>query len=113
MHELAIVEGIMKAAVPEAQKYGAKKILAIKLKIGELSGVVHQCIQEYFTFVSKDTMAENAEIIVEKIPITIRCQDCGYEGEIGKRKIRCPLCESAEIKLISGKEYYVDSLEVE
>ena len=40
MHELAITEGIIRAAIPEAEKYGAKRILKIHLKIGELSGVL-------------------------------------------------------------------------
>ena len=113
MHELVIVEGIMKAAIPDAEKHGAKKILAIRLKIGELSGVVPSCIQEYFSLISKGTMAEAAKIEIEKIPITIRCNECGYEGEIGRMRIRCPKCESSQIRILSGKEYFVDSLEVE
>lgn len=113
MHELAITEGIIEAAVPEAERHGAKRILEIRLKIGELSGVLPECIQEYFNIASRGTIAEGARLCVEKIPITILCRDCGYDGEIPKRKIHCPKCGSAEIKLKSGREYYVDSLEVE
>ncbi len=113
MHELAITEGIIEAAVPEAERHGARKILEIRLKIGELSGVLPECIQEYFNIASKGTIAEGALLKVEKIPITIECKACGYKGEIPKRKIHCPECDSSEIKLLSGREYYVDSLEVE
>jgi len=115
MHELAITQGIIDIAVPEAEKHGAKKIISIKIKIGEFSGVVPQCIQEYFNIVSEGTLAENAKLIIEKVPVTIKCLSCGFEGEISKEKIKfkCPKCESADIKLLSGKEYYVDSLEVE
>ncbi len=113
MHELAITEGIMEAAVPEAERHGAKKILEIRLKIGELSGVLPECIQEYFNIVSQGTIAEGARLSVEKIPITVRCAACGYEGGIEKRKVFCPECESTDIKIIAGREYFVDSLEVE
>ena len=113
MHELAITEGIMEAAIPEAERFGAKKILEIRLKIGELSGVLPECIQEYFNIVSRGTIAEGARLAVEKIPITIECHACGYDGEIPKRKIHCPRCDSSEIKIKSGREYFVDSLEVE
>jgi len=113
MHELAITEGIIEAAVPEAQRHGAKKILEIRLKIGELSGVLPECIQEYFNIASRGTIAEGARLAVERIPITIHCESCGYDGEIPKRKIHCPKCGSADIKLKTGREYYVDSLEVE
>ncbi len=113
MHELAITEGIMEAAVPEAERHGAKKILEIRLKIGVLSGVLPECIQEYFNIVSRGTIAEGARLSVEKIPITIACHDCGYNGEIPMRKIHCPECGSSAIKILTGREYFVDSLEVE
>ena len=60
MHELAITEGIISAAVPEAEKHGAKRILKIHLKIGELSGVLPECIQYYFDIASRGTIAEKA-----------------------------------------------------
>lgn len=103
----------MEAAVPEAEKHGAKKILEIRLKIGELSGVLPECIQEYFNIVSRGTIAEGARLAVEKIPVTIECASCGYDGEIPKRKIHCPECGGSDIKIKSGREYFVDSLEVE
>lgn len=113
MHELAITEGIIEAAIPAAEAAGAKRILEIRLKIGELSGVLPECIQEYFNIASRGTIAEGAALKVEKIPITITCASCGYDGEIPRRKIHCPKCASAEIKIKSGREYFVDSLEVE
>lgn len=113
MHELAITEGIMEAAVPAAQEAGATKILEIRLKIGELSGVLPEFIQEYFGIVSKGTIAEGAKLSVTRIPVCIKCPDCGYEGEIKEKKIRCPKCEGIGFKIVSGREYYVDSLEVE
>lgn len=113
MHELAITEGIIEAAVPEAIKHGAKRILEIRLRIGELSGVLPECIQYYFDIASRGTIAENAKLVVEKVPVSIRCLDCGYEGPIDRRKIRCNQCDSINFKLTGGKEYYVESLEVE
>ncbi len=113
MHELAITQGIIDASVPEAKRHGAKRILEIRIRIGEFSGVFPEYIQEYFNIASKGTLAEGAKLVIDRIPIIIRCNDCGFEGEIPKRKISCPECGSSDIKLLSGREYYVDSLEVE
>lgn len=113
MHELAITEGIIRAAVPEAEKHGAKRILEIRLKIGELSGVLPECIQYYFDIASRGTIAEHARLVVEKIPASIACPDCGYEGQVDRRKIRCPGCGGVNFRLTGGKEYFVDSLEAE
>ena len=113
MHELAITEGIMEAAIPAAKEAGAEKILEIRLKIGELSGVIPECINEYFNVISKGTIAEGAKIKVEKISVRIKCSSCGFEGTIEKRKIYCPVCKERNFRIIAGREYYVDSLEVE
>ena len=113
MHELAITEGIMEAAIPAACEAGAVRILEIRLKIGELSGVFPECIRDYLQVVAKGTIAEGAQLKVEKIPVTIKCSSCGFEGAINRRKIRCPECGSIDFKITAGREYFVDSLEVE
>lgn len=113
MHELAITEGIIEAAVPAAEKAGAKKILEIRLKIGELSGVLPEYIQYYFDIASKGTLAEGAKLTSTVIPVSIKCPDCGFEGPINRKKIRCPDCGGIHFKITAGREYFVDSLEVE
>lgn len=113
MHELAIVEGILDAVIPEVKKYNVKNVLSIKLKIGELSGVVPESVQYYFDIAARDTLASGARLIMERIPATIGCPDCGYSGPIVKGRYACPRCGSTGFKLISGREYYVDSVEAE
>jgi hydrogenase nickel incorporation protein HypA/HybF len=113
MHELAITESILRIAVDEANKHGASKVLSIKIKVGEFSGVVPQLIQEYYNIVSRDTEAEGAELVIDRVPVTIRCLDCGKAFAIDRAKIKCPECGSINIKMVTGREFYVDSMEVE
>lgn len=113
MHELAITEGIMDTALPAAKAAGAQKILEIRLKIGDLSGVFPEYITENFEKLSKGTIAEGAKLKFSKIPASIHCMQCGFEGEINRSKIECPKCSGTDFKITSGREYYVDSLEVE
>ncbi len=113
MHEMVIVEGILETVIPEVKKYDVQKVLSIRLKIGELSGIVPSCIHEYFRIAAKGTIAEGAKILIEKTPIVIECPDCGFHGTIEKGNYRCPACQSAAFRIVSGKEYYVDSVEAE
>ena len=73
MHELAITEGILETAIPEAEKAGAKKILSIRLKIGQYSGIIDECVQYYFGEIAKGTIAEGAVIKTETIPNSWDC----------------------------------------
>lgn len=114
MHELPITQSIVNIAVEEGEKHNVNKILEIRLKIGELSGLVPECIQQYFDFASKGTIAEGAQIKITKIPITMKCLDCGFNGETNSfRDNKCPICNSRDMKLASGNEFYIDSIEVD
>ena len=114
MHELAIVEGILETVIPAVKKYpDVKRIVTIKLQIGELSGVVPECIHEYFLIAAQGTIAEGAKIEIERIPVGIKCGSCGYEGPFEGKVYRCPKCGGIDYRIVSGREYYVDSVEAE
>ena len=113
MHELSITQSIVNIAVETAAEHKVKKVHEIRIRIGEYSGIVPQCVQQYFDILSKGTAAEGAVLKMERIPITMRCEACGAENEIDKRNIRCPACGSTQLKLLTGHEFYVESLEVD
>ena len=62
MHELGITENIMDIALDKAKEAQASKISRINLVVGELSGFVSDCIEFYFEFLSKDTIAQGAKL---------------------------------------------------
>jgi hydrogenase nickel incorporation protein HypA/HybF len=113
MHELPITQSIVRICTEEAEKHNLAKIDAVKIKVGELSGMVPECIQLYFDIVSKGTKAEGAELKIEKIPVTALCLDCGNESIVNSQFDNCPKCNSKNLKIIHGKEFYIDSLEVD
>lgn len=113
MHELPITEGILKIALEEANRHKAQKVTAIRIKMGALSDLLPDCINSYFEILSKGTIAEDAVIMVEKLPLKARCNDCNTISEIEIRSFRCPNCSSQNMTIIQGNEFYIDSLEVE
>lgn len=113
MHELSIVEGILETVVPEVRKYNVTRITEIRLKIGEMSGIVPQCIDEYFGIAAKGTIAEGARIRIERIPVRVSCPECGYEGGIARGRYKCPGCGGTGFRIVSGREYYIDSVEAD
>ena len=48
MHELAITQSILDIARKVADEHGAKRVKSVRIMLGEYSGVVPQCIQDYF-----------------------------------------------------------------
>lgn len=114
MHELPITESIIRIAVEEAERHNVTRINEIRLKIGELSGLVPECIQYYFDIASKGTKAEGALIKIDKMSIKMKCSSCGFSGAAEEFiDSRCPECRSDNMKMIGGNEFYIDSMEVE
>ncbi len=113
MHELAITEGILKTVLPAAEQGGAKRILEIRLRIGEFADIIPDCVQSYLDIIAKDTIAEGAKVVAEIVPSTARCRSCGFTGHIDHRIARCPDCGSTDFELLSGREFSVENLACE
>lgn len=113
MHELAITKSILDIAEQAAREHQVRRVRQVRIKLGDYSGVVPQCIQYYFDIISKGTVAEGAELRMERLPVIMRCQDCLWQGEVDKYHIQCPDCGGKELKLLQGREFYVESLEVD
>lgn len=113
MHELGVTQNILDIALEHAQKAGAKRIHRIHLVIGGLSGIIDQSVQFYFDFVSKETLAEGAQLVFKKRPARFRCKNCAEEFDFTGENWTCPACQAPGPDIVSGREFYLDSLEVE
>ncbi len=113
MHELSITQSILAIALEKASAIQANKVTKINLVIGELSGFVDECVQFYFDFFSKDTIAAQASLCFHHPPVQLRCRSCATTFSPNKPDWTCPNCREQKIEIISGRECYVDSLEVE
>ena len=113
MHELSITQGVIEIVNSEAEKRHFQRVLEIRLRVGEYSGLIPECIREFFPIAAKGSIAENAELVIEPIKAEFECMDCGYKGAIDRKTAACPLCGSEAIHMTSGREFFVDTLKVE
>ena len=113
MHELAITRSIIDIVNSEAEEKGFEKVLEIRLKVGEFSGIVPDCLRDFFPVASAGSAAEGAELVIEKITARVECLDCGFEGEADRKNACCARCGSTALKMSAGREFYVESIKVE
>ena len=113
MHELSITEHLLEDCIREARAQNAVRIRVIRLCIGQLRGIVPDCIQIYLDMLSEVTITEGARIESETLRVKVHCLDCQEDGEITPHQLKCPHCGSMRLKLLSGKEFYIKSLEVD
>ena len=111
MHELAIMQSVVNVCEREAKKQGFSRVRSIRLAVGSVSGIVPECLFEFFPAAARGSVAEGARIETRTVPAGIECPDCGYAGEISG--FECPRCGGAGFRLVHGREFYIDSIEVE
>jgi hydrogenase nickel incorporation protein HypA/HybF len=113
MHELSVTESVLEIACKHAEKAQAKKVTDIYLVIGKLSSIVDDSVQFYWDFISKGTLCEEATLHFKRIPAELVCLDCGNKYTLDDDLTPCPQCGSARIRVISGDEFNLESIEVQ
>jgi len=99
--------------VEEAEKANANKVINVKVVMGRCTCLVPQIVNDYYELMSEGTVAENSKLHIERINGKVKCNDCGEISEISDFRVVCPKCNSRNTSLIAGKEFYIDSIEVE
>ncbi len=113
MHELSIVESMVSIALDNAQKANAKRVLRVYVVVGELSGAVDEAMDFYFGFLTKDTIAAGASLSFEHVPARLRCRGCSTVFSPEEHGYLCPGCKGQQVEIVSGRELYIDRMEVE
>ena len=111
MHELVITENILDIALRYADREEAAKITDLFLVVGDLSSVVDDSVAFYWDIVAKGSIAEGAALHFKRVPAEFSCLDCGYRFNPSEN-IVCDLCDSNRIKILSGQEFFLESIEI-
>lgn len=113
MHELAICQSLINQLEAIANERNAQSVSSILVGMGPLSGVEAQLLKNAYPIASAGTVAENAELVIELLPIKVKCNECGSESEAKPNKLVCKQCGNWRTTLISGDELLLLSVELE
>lgn len=113
MHELPITENILEIALRHAGKVNARHVKTIYLVIGQLASIVDDSVQFYWDIIAKDTIAEGATLSFKRLPATLQCQVCSLRFSPNQDDFSCPDCNSSNIKVVSGDEFYLEAIDIE
>ena len=113
MHEMGIAMQIAEIAIASIPAEMQRcRVGRVNLKVGKLSAVVTDSLRFCFEVVTRDTPLEGAELAVEEIPVTARCNDCRHEWTIENPVFSCIRCNSSAVELLSGRELDIESIEL-
>ncbi len=113
MHELAICQALMNQVESIAAERNARSVVSIVVGMGPLSGVEAQLLKHAYPVASAGTVAEGAELVIENLPVRIKCTQCGSESDALPNKLVCKACGDWRTTLISGDELMLIRIELE
>ncbi|MEU0932468.1 MULTISPECIES: hydrogenase maturation nickel metallochaperone HypA [unclassified Embleya] len=108
MHEMSIAMAVVEQVEQAARDIGASAALTVRLRVGELAGVVPDALSFSFELACSDTVLRGAELIVETVPARARCAPCAVEWAVGMPPdLCCPRCDGATAELLAGRELQI------
>lgn len=112
MHEVGIMQNTLDIAIAQAKQNGAATIDCLTLKIGQLSGVIPEALEFAFEVLIKGTIAENAQLEIETIPVVCYCRHCDRLFQPEVYIYQCPRCQKISSDIVRGKELDLVSVAV-
>jgi hydrogenase nickel incorporation protein HypA/HybF len=112
MHEFAVCQDMLHQIESIAAEQQAAAVDMVTVRIGPLSGIEAHLLSQAFPLAAAGTIAEKAELIVEALPIKVKCQSCGAETEAKPNRLVCGQCGDYHTQLLSGDEMLLASLEL-
>ncbi len=112
MHELGIVFHIIRSVEGVAAENGLEKVSAVVLELGEVSGVVPDCLTDCWRWAAaRSELVSGSELKIEALPAVTRCGGCGRDYPTVAHGRTCPHCRSENTWLLTGNEVSIKEIE--
>ncbi len=107
MHELSIAQSIIAIAEKTLSGKTGHDIKAVRLQVGELSGIETESLLFSFSVIRVNTLLHNASLDIEVIEGQAQCNRCTTSFHLDNYGKPCPNCGSYDMQILKGKEMKV------
>jgi len=122
MHEFSTANQIVRSVLETAKKNKAQKVLSFELEIGAFTFLGKEQLSFWIGELLKNTIAAGVKLKIQTIKPAVECTDCGYKGDIKLDydpvyhftlpSLKCPQCDSINIKLKKGRECLLRNIQI-
>lgn len=128
MHEWALAEAVVNAAVEFSDKEGLKKVKEVTVKVGELQDVDRKIFRFALSQLEPDKL-KDATFHLVTVKAKLSCHVCGnswlfrkdkYDEEVSEAMhfvpemahayIKCPKCGSPDFEIAEGRGVWLESI---
>lgn len=113
-HAMSVTKSRVETVTKHAEQVGASRVCSLYLHVGFARGIVDKLLDNCFGWMARGTICKGAQLVIERIPLTVRCNDCGgvYHLDVHDEGTwHCPFCGSKHYKLNTGMEFMITGIE--
>ena len=113
MHERSLVKTLIEQVLEESRVRGLGRVHEIHLLIGEFSGVESVLLESAFAEMAPEYWDNNVRLVVDVVPLTAACQECGKPFHVQDFCFVCPECGCGNVQVMAGEEMRLASIRAE
>ena len=120
MHELSIASAVVDSVLEFLDAHEVKKVLTVRLAVGELSHVEADQLRFCYTAITQETPMENSMLEIESIAAVVACPRCSYRGRpkywedalsaAPIATLECPACQGA-VEPVEGNDCAIKTIQ--
>ena len=80
MHEFSIASGLVEKLLEFTEKSPEKKIIEVRLAVGELSNIESEQLIFCYESIITETPLEGSTLVIEAVDAVVECPNCSYRG---------------------------------
>jgi hydrogenase nickel insertion protein HypA len=114
MHEASIALSIIDIVQAKCMEEGCNSVDSIRLRIGRAAGILPDALVFAFDASKDTTIAKNAKLVIESVPVGGTCNSCRKEFEApdnAQYVLSCPHCGSLSYEITRGREMEILDME--
>lgn len=112
MHEVSLVEGLVRRVEQEARRRSALAVHGVRISLGELAGVDPELLRTAYETFRAGTACASAALEIVSVPASWSCPACGKafaRGEV----LRCGACDRPAVMNAAGDALVLEAIELE
>lgn len=113
MHELSLAAGILDIVQHSVPAVDAARVRAVRVRVGELAGVVPDSLAFCFAAIVADTAYAAAVLAIDRVPAEAACGECGCVTRLPGTGLVCPACGALGMAIRCGEELQVVDVELD
>ncbi len=113
MHEMSLAESMLQIIEDSARSNAFARVKTVWVEVGQLAGVETEALRFCFDAVTRDSLAEGAQLEIIETAGEGRCLSCFKSVKLTQRYDPCPECGGYPVEVTGGIEMRIKELEVE